>query len=47
LERGTFELPQVPEGACKVTIDPATLASLLEGIEMTAGRRRWYRKLEK
>lgn len=47
LERGTFELPHVPEGACQVTIDPATLASLLEGIELTAGRRRWYRKLEK
>lgn len=47
LERGTFELPQVPEGARQVTVDVATLASLLEGIELTAGRCRWHRKLQK
>ena len=44
LERGTFELPVVPEGARQVAIDAGTLASLLEGIRLTAERRRWHRK---
>lgn len=44
LERGTFELPEVPEGVDRVTIDAASLASLLEGIDLRAARRRWYRR---
>lgn len=47
LERGTFELPEVPKDACQVTIDPAMLASLLEGIQLTARRRQWHRRIEK
>ena len=44
LEAGTFELPAAPAGADKVVVDSATLASLLEGIDLTARRRRWYRR---
>ncbi len=44
LERGTFELPPVAEGVDRVVVDAATLASLLEGIELAAPRRRWYRR---
>jgi len=44
LERGTFELPDVAEGQDRVVVDAATLASLLEGIELAAPRRRWYRR---
>ncbi len=44
LTRGSFELPQADPGTKQVTVDPATLASLLEGIELTARRRRWYRR---
>ncbi len=44
LERGTFELPKAPDGATQVVVDPSTLASLLEGIELTASRRRWFRR---
>ncbi len=44
ISRGTFELPHAPPGTTRVTVDPATLASLLEGIELSARRRRWYRR---
>jgi len=44
LERGTFELPQVPAGVDRVAVDAATLASLLQGIELAASRRRWNRR---
>jgi transposase len=44
LERGTFELPEVPEGTEQVRVDGATLASLLEGIDLAAPRRRWLRR---
>ncbi len=44
LERGTFELPAVPAGVDRVAVDAATLASLLEGIDLQAPRRRWYRR---
>lgn len=43
LSRGTFELPPVPDGTDRVAVDGATLASLLQGIALTARRRRWYR----
>jgi len=42
LERGTFELPEVDEGVTKVTIDPAQLAMILEGIDLRARRRKRY-----
>lgn len=44
LERGTFELPAAPEGADKVVVDPAVLASVLERIELRSQRRRWYQR---
>lgn len=43
LERGTFQLPEVPDGASQVQVDASTLASLLAGIDFTASRRHWYR----
>lgn len=44
LERGSFELPPVEEGASQVRIDPAALASLLDGIDLCAARRKWFRR---
>lgn len=44
LVRGTFELPPVNAGALKVTIDAAAFASLVQGIDLAAHRRRWYRR---
>lgn len=44
LERGTFELPQVEEGVTKVSIDPAQVAMILEGIDLRARRRLRYRQ---
>ena len=48
LEAGTFELPAIDkvdgDEPPKVVIDSATLASLLEGIDLRARRRRWYRR---
>ena len=44
LERGTFELPTAPDGVDRVRVDSATLASLLEGVDLGARRRRWYRR---
>lgn len=42
LERGTFELPTAPDGTRKVAVDPAQLAMILEGIELSARRRLRY-----
>lgn len=39
LERGTFQLPRVPEGATRVEVDAGTLAMILEGIDLRAPRR--------
>ena len=47
LERGTFELPQLPDSPGeppRVALDTGTLASLLEGIDLNAQRRSWYRR---
>ena len=43
LERGSFQLPRIPDGADQVRVDAATLTSLLAGIDFTAARPRWYR----
>lgn len=43
LERGTFQLPEIPEGATQVGVDGPTLASLLAGIDFTAARKHWFR----
>ena len=42
--RGTFELPEVEPGQDRVAVDAVTLASLLEGIDLQARRRGWYRR---
>lgn len=44
LEKGTFELPAVRSGQDRVVVDAAMLSSLLSGIELSAKRRRWYRR---
>lgn len=44
LERGTFELPAPEPGHRHLRVDGATLASLLEGIDLGAKKRRWYRR---
>lgn len=46
LEVGSFELPIAPDGADRVLVDPATFASLLEGIELRSRRRRWHRRAQ-
>ena len=43
LERGTFQLPSIPDGARQVRVDGAALAALLAGIDLEAPRRRWYK----
>lgn len=42
LERGTFELPTVEGNDRKVSVDPAQLAMILEGIDLRAPRRLRY-----
>ncbi|MCP4437156.1 MAG: IS66 family insertion sequence element accessory protein TnpB [Phycisphaeraceae bacterium] len=44
LERGTFEVPACEPGAVTVTVDTGALASLLEGIPLSATKRKWYRR---
>lgn len=46
LVRGTFQIPAVPEGVSQLAVDGAALASLLEGIDLRAPRRRWYGRRE-
>ena len=43
LERGTFQLPAIPDGTSQVRVDAATLASFLAGIDLDAARRRWFK----
>jgi transposase len=42
LERGTFELPEMPTGAERLEIDASTLAMVMEGIDLRAPRRLRY-----
>jgi transposase len=44
LERGTFELPEVPDDVDRVRVDGAALAALLTGLKLDAPRRRWLRR---
>ena len=41
LEAGTFQLPVVPDGTRQIRVDGRVLASILEGIDLNAPRRRW------
>ena len=47
LEAGSFQLPQLETAESKVQIDGAVFASLLAGIDFTASRKGWYRRLPK
>lgn len=40
LEQGTFQVPPVPVGTERLAIDAATLAMILEGIDLTRAPRR-------
>ena len=44
LTRGTFELPSIHDGDRSVQIDGACLVNLLQGVDLRAPRRRWFRK---
>lgn len=44
LERGTFQLPSVPAGADRIRVDGRVLASILDGIDLRAPRRRWFER---
>jgi transposase len=47
LERGTFQLPQADGEGGRTEIDPASLAMILEGIDLrSVVRRRRYRRAE-
>lgn len=42
LSRGTFEVPELPEGADRVAVHGRVLAAMLAGLDLRAPRRRWY-----
>lgn len=44
LSKGTFQLPPFGEGVRSLRIDGATLSALLQGVDLRAPRRRWYRR---
>ena len=39
LERGRFVMPRIPDRATQVILDPASLAMLLDGVDLRAVRR--------
>jgi transposase len=45
LETGSFQLPPLPADTTRIQIDGAALASLLAGIDFTAARKGWFRRL--
>lgn len=45
LEAGSFQLPPLTNAETRVQIDGATFASLLAGIDFTAARRGWFRRV--
>lgn len=45
LERGSFQLPKVRGDEQQVVIDGAAFASLLAGIDFSASREGWYRRV--
>ena len=42
LSKGTFQLQSVEAGTRAVRIDSASLAALLQGVDLRAPRRRWF-----
>ena len=47
LERGSFQLPPAPPNAGQIPVDPAQLAMILEGIELSAPRRLRYTRRDR
>lgn len=47
LERGTFQLPALPDGANQVEVDAGVFAMILEGVDLRAPRRLRYSLDEK
>lgn len=45
LEAGSFQLPPLPTDTAQIQIDGAAFASLLAGIDFTASRKGWFRRL--
>lgn len=43
LERGSFQLPEIPKNAVQVQVGTATLAALLAGLDFSQPRKRWWR----
>ena len=43
LLRGSFQRPSVAPGATRITLDAGSLSALLDGIDLRAPLRRWYR----
>lgn len=44
LERGSFQLPEIPANAAQVRVDTATLSALLAGLDFSKTRKRWWKK---
>ena len=47
LERGTFQLPEIPDGAARLEVDAGVLAMILEGVDLRAPRRLRYTLTER
>ena len=45
LERGTFEKPTIAADQKKIELDPAQLAMLLGGVDLSSARRKRYRRV--
>jgi transposase len=44
LTRGSFQLPDPPEGIDRVSVDGRVLSAMLSGIDLHAPRRRWFER---
>ena len=47
LERGTFQLPDLPPGAARLEVDAGVFAMILEGVDLRAPRRLRYSLAER
>ena len=47
LERGTYQIPDAPPEVGQIAVDPAQLAMILEGIDLSARRRLRYRRRDR
>jgi transposase len=44
LIRGSFQLPDLPDGIDRLPVDGRVLAAMLTGIDLNAPRRRWFER---